>query len=102
MTRVVVDAAAVAALGSDPRVLEAVGDFAEQAVAVRMRDRARGVLGGSDAGPDSIHAEPAPDPADGFRVSWDPRHFYLSFAELGTEHEPARPFARPTADEFRR
>lgn len=102
MVRVVIDAAALAQLASDPQVLAAVGEFAEDQVAARMRARADSVLGGSSAGPESIHAEPAPDPADGFRVSWDRRHFYLSFAELGTEHEPARPFARPTADEFRR
>lgn len=31
------------------------------------------------------------------RVSWDRRHFYMGFAELGTVHERPRPFLRPAA-----
>lgn len=101
MTRVRVDQAAIARLAADPAVLAAVRPVAD-AVADRMRDRAKAVLGGSDRGPDSIRADPAPDPADGFRVSWTKDHFPMGFAELGTEHQQATPFARPTADEFRR
>jgi HK97 gp10 family phage protein len=96
--RVVLDQAAIDALASDPQVLAAVGEIAD-AVADRMRERAPKDTG---AGAESIHAEPAPDAADGFRVSWDEDHFYMGFAELGTEHQPATPFARPTADEFNR
>lgn len=87
--------AGVAQLGRDPQILASVGVVAAEA-ARRMAQRAPRQTGGAAA---SIHAEP--DPAmPGYRVGWDVRHFYLSFAELGTEDQPARPFARPTADEF--
>ena len=32
------------------------------------------------------------------RVGWPKEHFYLYFHEVGTEHEPARPFLRPALD----
>lgn len=32
-------------------------------------------------------------------ISWDRDHFYMGFAETGTEHEAARPFLRPALDE---
>lgn len=35
------------------------------------------------------------------RVSWDRRHWYMRFAELGTSHENARPFLRPAAEKSR-
>lgn len=98
--RVVLDQGAIDALLEDPDVDAAIGDVAD-GVAEEIAARARRVLGGSDAGPDSIHAEPAED-GPGFDVSWTEEHFYLSFAELGTEHEQARPFARPVADEINR
>ncbi len=31
-------------------------------------------------------------------ISWDEQHFYMGFAELGTEHVPAQPFLRPALD----
>jgi HK97 gp10 family phage protein len=94
--RIVVDQAAIDALESDPRVLAAIDKQVNPAVIARMKHRAPKDTG---AGAESIHAEPDPD-QPGFRIGWDPDHFYMSFAELGTEHQPARPFARPTADEF--
>lgn len=93
--RVVLDQAAIDALASDPEVLAGVGEVADR-VAERMAARAPKDTGG---GAESIHAEPDPD-EPGFRVGWDQDHFYLGFHELGTEHQPARPFARPAADEF--
>ncbi len=51
------------------------------------------------AGARSIRAEYA-TAADGsreVRVSWDRDHFYMSFAEFGTEHQRATPFLRPAA-----
>lgn len=98
--RVELDQAAIDSLATDPVVLDGVEDVAD-GVAEEIADRARRVLGGSDAGPDSIHAEPAED-GDGFDVSWTEEHFYLGFAELGTQDERARPFARPVADEINR
>jgi HK97 gp10 family phage protein len=95
--RVLVDQSALDALGTDPGVLAGVGLIAEAAAAV-MRERAPKDTGEGAA---SIHAEPDPD-EPGFRVGWDPDSFYLLFHEYGTEHQPARPFARPTADEFNR
>ena len=47
------------------------------------------------AGAASIHAEPDPDEPGAYRVSWDQEHFYMAYQELGTEHQPARPFLRP-------
>lgn len=50
----------------------------------------------------SIHCEVVD--INGFpeaRVSWTPEHFYLGFAELGTEHQRATPFLRRAADQFR-
>ena len=35
------------------------------------------------------------------RVSWDRDHFFLGFAELGSEHQPARPFLRVAASRFK-
>lgn len=36
-----------------------------------------------------------------YRVSWAKEKFYMMFAELGTEHESARPFLRPAAEKYR-
>lgn len=94
--RFVPDPAAIAALAKDPQILAGVREVAE-AAADRMRKRAPENTG---AGARSIHVEPDPD--EGFRVGWDREHYYLSFTEFGTEHEPARPFVRPTVDEFNR
>lgn len=35
------------------------------------------------------------------RVSWDKKHWYMKFAELGTSHENPRPFLRPAAEKPR-
>ena len=96
MARVEIDEAAVRALESDPRILAAIDAEINPAVVARMRQRAPKATG---AGAESIHSEPDPD-EPGFRISWDKDHFYMAFHELGTEHQPATPFARPTADEF--
>lgn len=47
----------------------------------------------------SIHAELALEAWVGVhaRVSWTRNHFYLRFHELGTSHQPAKPFLRPAA-----
>jgi HK97 gp10 family phage protein len=52
----------------------------------------------SGAGARSIHHEIGFD-SDGayVRVSWDRRHFYMAFAELGTSRQAATPFLRPAA-----
>lgn len=50
----------------------------------------------------SIHAEVGFDTDGAFtRVSWDRRHFYMQFHELGTSHENAKPFLRPAAEKER-
>ena len=94
-TRFVVDQQAVDALGKDPKILAGLREVAE-AAAARMRKRAPANTGRGAA---SIHVEPDPD---GFRIGWDRQHYYMSFQEFGTEDEPARPFMRPTVDEFNR
>jgi len=95
--RVTVDKAAIDALSKDPAMLAALHAVAE-AAAERMRQRAPTSTG---AGAASIHAEPDPD-GESYRVGWDRDHFYMSFVEFGTESDHARPFARPTVDEFNR
>jgi HK97 gp10 family phage protein len=51
------------------------------------------------AGAASIHAEVESDDQSAYAdISWDPQHFYMFFAEVGTEHESARPFLRPALD----
>ncbi len=51
------------------------------------------------AGARSIRAEYAAAAGGGreVRVSWDRDHFYMGFAEFGTEHQRATPFLRPAA-----
>lgn len=50
----------------------------------------------------SIQAEVGYDADGAFaRVSWDRRHFYMGFHELGTSHENAKPFLRPAAEKPR-
>jgi HK97 gp10 family phage protein len=39
-----------------------------------------------------------PDDVPTAYVSWDQEHFYMLFAEIGTEFQPARPFLRPALD----
>lgn len=76
MARVVLDEAAIAALATDPQILAAVGDVADR-FAATLAGAAPKRTGASAR---SVHAEPAPNPADGFRVSWDRQHFYVSLA----------------------
>lgn len=97
MARVHIFSSRVKALEHDPRVVAQTGRNAAE-VARRIAARAPRDTG---AGASSIHAEPDPQ-GRGFRVGWDKAHFYLSFAELGTERQPATPFARPVADEINR
>jgi len=89
---------AVKKLESDPEVLAAVEKFTDEHIVPEMRRRAPKDTGASA---ESIHSEPDPE-EPGFRVSWDKDHFWLSFHELGSAHQPARPFMRPVADEFNR
>lgn len=54
------------------------------------------------AGAASIHAETDLAPAGWqVRISWDQRHYYLTFSEVGTEHMHARPFLRPALERAR-
>lgn len=74
--------------------LVGVGEVvAETARRLAPRDR-RG-------GAESIHPEVV-DTASGpeVHVSWEVRHFYMSFHEFGTSEISARPFLRPAAQIF--
>lgn len=51
-----------------------------------------------DPGAEGIHHEQVPGKPSTFRASWEAEEFYMAFNELGTEHQPARPFMRPAAD----
>jgi HK97 gp10 family phage protein len=86
----------------------ALGDLLESAeTAALMQDAGNAVAATAadlapkrtGAGAASIHAEVEQD-AESFYadVSWDKDHFYMFFAEVGTEHESARPFLRPALD----
>ena len=96
--RIEINEAALKDLQHDPRVLAAIETSIVPAVVAEMKRRAPKATG---AGAESISYEPDPD-QPGFRVTWDKDHFYMAFHELGTEHQSARPFARPTADDFNR
>jgi HK97 gp10 family phage protein len=64
---------------------------------------ARGAPPPSGMGAKSIHPELVlVDGVPEVRVSWDRRHFYLGFSELGTVHQPPRPFLRPALNHLRR
>lgn len=93
--RLELDEDAIADLASDAEAEELsqeVGDqVAEQAAAFAPK--------ASGAGAESIHAEVDVDDTSAYAdVSWDPDHFYMGFHELGTEHEPPKPFLRPALD----
>lgn len=60
------------------------------AVAQRLAPRNTGAMAAS------IHA--ARIDATAFGVSFDQKHFYGMYAELGTSKERARPFLRPALD----
>jgi HK97 gp10 family phage protein len=96
-------------LAEDPEVLDALQDIGDQ-VAERARELApKRVPSERDnqqtrktrpgAGAESIEAQLVNDPITGteVRVSWDRQHFYMQYAELGSEHQEATPFLRPAA-----
>lgn len=97
MARVVLDESAIAALATDPGVLRAVGAVADDVAGVIAAAAPKR----TGRGAASIHAEPAPNPADGFRVSWDRDHFYMSFQNNGTTHQRARRFVEEALARFR-
>jgi HK97 gp10 family phage protein len=74
---------------------EAIAEDAKvNAEALGLRD--------SGAGIRSIRSEIGADEEGPYvHVSWDQRHFYMAFHELGTSHENAKPFLRPAADKPR-
>jgi HK97 gp10 family phage protein len=54
------------------------------------------------AGARSIHAEVITEGSHRFvAVSWDRRHFYMGFQELGTANMRPHPFLRPAASSIR-
>lgn len=95
--RVDIDERAIADLLTDPQVVAAIGEVADRVAGVVAARAPRRTGGGAD----SIHAEPADDPADGFRVSWDRDHFYMSFQNDGTAHQRARHFVEDALAQFR-
>lgn len=102
--------------------LGALADFADsdevedlmQEVGEEVAEHARALALTDDGdGAASIHAEThrgAPSSAFSSKytpedeglityVSWDQDHFYMLFAEIGTEHQVATPFLRPALDQ---
>lgn len=53
----------------------------------------------SRSGANSIDFE-LDDSGTFYRVSWDKKHFYMYFPEVGTEDAAPRPFMRPVADRY--
>lgn len=53
---------------------------------------------GEDAGAFPSTYSP-PDEVPTAYVSWDQDHYYMFFAEIGTEDQAARPFLRPALDQ---
>ncbi|MGI8682073.1 MAG: HK97-gp10 family putative phage morphogenesis protein [Mycobacteriales bacterium] len=107
--RFIIDAAEVDDLLDGPEVedlLQEVGDMvADRASEHAPKDSGEGAA--------SIHAEvhrgddatafpstftPEDDVPTAY-IGWDEDHFYMGFAETGTEHQPARPFLRPALDQ---
>lgn len=74
-------------------LLQGIGDD----IAARAAAKAPKLTGG---GAESIQAVVSED-TDGpyVDVSWDSDHYYMRFAETGSEHQPATPFLRPALDE---
>lgn len=83
-------------LATDPGVRAQMEDEILPAIAARMRERAPKETG---AGAESIDFE-LDESGEFYRVTWGKDQFYMYFHEVGTIHLVARPFARPTADEF--
>lgn len=56
----------------------------------------------SHGGAASIHCETDLAP-EGWqaRIGWEQRKFWMSFQDLGTVHQPARPFLEPALDRAR-
>ena len=89
--RVVVDEAAVRALGTDPQV---------EAMLADLGGRVAGVAAGlaphrTGAGAASIRPDLAPG---GVRVSWDGAHHYMFFQDLGTKYVTAKHFLERALD----
>lgn len=94
--RVEFNPAAIQALAGSNDVGRVVEETGEQ-VAARARDNARRRLtdrGGG--GIESIQSRMVRDERGEFaRVGWDAEHWYMGLHEVGSEHEPPRPFLRP-------
>lgn len=89
------DSDAIADLAADDDAEQLAQEAGDQ-VAERAADLAPKATGEGAA---SIHAEVEVDEVSAYAdVSWDRDHFYMGFKELGTEHEPAKPFLRPGLD----
>lgn len=91
---------AVAQVRRDPGVGRALLDAGWQVAEVAAGLAPKSPGGGEGA--KSIRAEMAKTADADFevRVSWDRDHFYMGFAEFGTEHQKATPFLRPAAGRF--
>lgn len=94
MAQVRIHTDAIAGLATAPVVqahLELVSDYiAETAARFASFRESHGQV---------LHSERQDDGT--WRVGWDAAHFFYRFHELGSGHEPARPFLRPAADSVR-
>lgn len=90
----------------DPKALSAITSSGEVEAALMgagwqvAHEAARRAPKRTGAGAKSIHPEVIRGPEPEVRVSWDQQHFYLAWAELGSEHQAPEPFLRPAAHQF--
>lgn len=94
MSRIVLNRGAIEAIGKQPAasILDDIGAQVAGRAAMQAPKR-------TGAGAASIHQETSVDEQSAVsRISWDDKHFYLYFHELGTSRMPARPFLRPALD----
>lgn len=92
------DEAAIEDLGSDEDVQAFLQEEVGDPLAADAADLAPKASGEGAA---SIQAEVGVDTESAYvDVSWDKDHFYMGFAESGTERQPPTPFLRPALDSF--
>lgn len=90
------DQAAIDDLGFDEDAEDLLEDVGDQVAGLAHEKAPKD----SGEGADSIHGQVGTDQESAYvDVSWDDEHFYMGFHELGTEHQPARPFLRPALDQ---
>ena len=94
------DRVAIAALKTDPEIV----DYVREAAAGLAQAMASAAPRRTGAGAESIAARPARSSKGAFDVGWDPAHYYLTFQEtfanLGSKVNPNFRFAQSTVERY--